>query len=248
MPIPPLQRYVILSTPRSGSSHLVAALEAHAQVACLGEVFNPHGGALKRLGYYDEQMMTLLAEQPIVYLDKLMGLCAHGPAAKPVFGFKMMLHHDERVIDHVSADPAWKVILLRRNNLLAQWSSLQIAKITGEWSSKGKKRRAAAGQPEPEAPRIEFKPKAFAAYCEKVSSRYATIREQVAGHELFEIDTEHIDAQRDALLAFLGVNPALAAPAPGAGERQNSSSLEERFTNAEAVRRYAREHGMPLAG
>jgi LPS sulfotransferase NodH len=241
-----LQRYVILSTPRSGSSHLVAALEAHPQVACLGEIFNTHGGALKRLGHYNERMMTMLADEPLQYLQTLMDIWSDGPEAKPVFGFKMMLHHDERVIDHLVADTGWRVILLRRDNVLAQWSSLQIAKITGEWSSKGKKRRAEKGIEEPEAPRIEFKPKAFEAYCAKVDARYDAIKRRVAGRMLFEVATEQVDARRDAMLAFLGVDPQLAAPAPGAGERQNSSSLEDRFANPDVLRRYAEQHHIEL--
>jgi LPS sulfotransferase NodH len=244
--MPNVQRYVVLSTPRSGSSHLVQALEAHPHVACLGEIFNTHGGALRRLGQYNEHMMTLLANDPLAYLQTLMDTWAKQPEAKPVFGFKMMLHHDPRVIDHLVADPDWRVILLRRANVLAQWSSLQIAKITGEWSSKGKKRRAAEGIAEPETPRIEFKPKAFEAYCAKLDARYDSIKQRVDGHMLFEVSTENIDARRDDLLAFLGVDPTLAAPAPGAGERQNSSSLEERFANPEAIQRYAQEHHLEL--
>ena len=230
MSTPNLQRYVILSTPRSGSSHLVGALEAHPEVACLGEIFNTHGGALKRLGHYNEQMMTMLAERPIDYLYRLMEIWGTGAEARKLFGFKMMLHHDE----------------LRRENVLAQWSSLQIAKITGEWSSKGKKRRAEKGIAEPDTPRIEFKPKAFEAYCAKLASRYDAIKQRVAGHLLFEVTTERIDERRDEMLAFLGVDPRFAAPSPGAGERQNSATLEERFSNHEALRHYARQHHLEL--
>jgi LPS sulfotransferase NodH len=246
MPTPTVQRYVVLSTPRSGSSHLVQALEAHPQVACLGEIFNTHGGALRRLGHFNEEMMTMLANEPLAYLQKLMDIWSQQPEFKPVFGFKMMLHHDPRVIDHLVAEADWRVILLRRENVLAQWSSLQIAKITGEWSSKGKKRRAEKGIAEPETPRIEFKPKAFEAYCTKLDARYDSIKRRVAGHMLFEIATENIDARRDDLLTFLGVDPKLAAPSPGAGERQNTSSLEERFENCEVLRRYASEHHLQL--
>ena len=246
MELPARQRYVILSTPRSGSSHLVQALEAHPHVACLGEIFNAHGGALRRLGLLSEQMMTKLATEPLVYLEDLSEAWSRRPDAKPVFGFKMMLHHDPRVIDHLVGDSSWRVILLRRENVLAQWSSLQIAKLTGEWSNKGKNKRAATGVAEPTM-RIQFDPHVFEMYCKKLDGRYASITRRVAGHALFEVSTETIDARRDEMLAFLGADPKLAEPSPGTGERQNSSTLDERFENRAEVQRYASSHHLQLS-
>lgn len=244
MDLPSSQRYVILSTPRSGSSHLVQALETHPHVACLGEIFNLHGGAMRKLGIMSKRTLDKASNEPLVYLDELMEAWSERPQAKPVFGFKMMLHHDPRVIDHLVSDHQWRIILLRRDNVLAQWSSLQIAKITGEWGSKGKKKRAAAGIPEPETPPIEFKSRVFEAYCDRLDARYDSIKRRVAKHALFEVNTETIDARRDEILDFLGVDPQLAPPAPGRGERQNSTSLEDRFSNSDEVLRYAMAHGL----
>ena len=248
MDLPSSQRYVILSTPRSGSSHLVQALETHPHVACLGEIFNLHGGAMRKLGIMSKRTLDKASNEPLVYLEELMEAWSHRPQAKPVFGFKMMLHHDPRVIDHLLADPSWKMILLRRDNVLAQWSSLQLAKITGEWGSKGKKKRAAQGIAEPEVPPIEFKSRVFEAYCDRLDARYDSIKRRVAKHALFEVTTETIDARRDEILDFLGVDAQLAPPAPGRGERQNTSSLEDRFTNSDEVQRYALAHGLKMGG
>ncbi len=245
MELPALQRYVILSTPRSGSSHLVRALEAHPHVACLGEIFNTHGGAMRRLGIASEEMLAKAAHEPLAYLEEVMTAWSRRPQAKPVFGFKMMLHHDPRVIDHLIGEASWQVILLRRDNTLAQWSSLQIAKATGDWGSNKKKARAAAGASNA-ATRIAFDARIFEMYCSKLKARYEAIRRRVAGHALFEVSTEAIDAQRDDILAFLGVDPSRAEPSPGAGERQNSTSLQDRFTNQEDVLRYARSRGLQL--
>jgi LPS sulfotransferase NodH len=246
MDLPLSQRYVILSTPRSGSSHLVEALEAHPHVACLGEIFNLHGGAMRKLGILSKRPLDKASNEPLDYLEELMEAWTERPQAKPVFGFKMMLHHDPRVIDHLVADPGWKMILLRRENVLAQWSSLQLAKITGEWGSKGKKKRAAQGIAEPEPPPIEFKSRVFEAYCDRLDARYDSIKRRVAKHALFEVTTETIDARRDEILDFLGVDSRLAPPAPGRGERQNTTSLEERFTNSDEVLSYALTHGLQM--
>ncbi|WP_374565944.1 hypothetical protein [Ideonella sp.] len=248
MDSPSTQRYVILSTPRSGSSHLVQALETHPKVACLGEIFNLNGGAMRKLGIMSRRTLDRASNEPLDYLNELMEAWSNRPQAKPVFGFKMMLHHDPRVIDYLLADPSWKMILLRRENVLAQWSSLQIAKITGEWGSKAKKKRAAAGITEPETPPIEFKSRVFEAYCNRLNARYDSIQRRVAKHSLFEVTTETIDARRDEILAFLGVDPRQAPPAPGRGERQNTTSLEDRFTNSDEVHRYAAANGLLIGG
>jgi LPS sulfotransferase NodH len=245
MLLPSSQRYVILSTPRSGSSHLVDALEAHPQVACLGELFNLNGGAMRSLGIHSKRMIDKASNEPLDYLQELIDLWSQRAEVKPVFGFKMMLHHDPRVVDYLVSSPDWKVILLRRDNTLAQWSSLQLAKVTGEWGSKGKKKRAAAGIPEPET-LIEFKPRAFEAYCNRIEARYDSIKRRVAGHALYEVTTETIDARRDEILAFLGVDPKLAPLVETANQRQNSSSLEKRFSNRDDVSRYARKHGLVM--
>jgi len=243
MNLPASQRYVIMSTPRSGSSHLVRALESHPHVACLGEIFNTNGGAMRRLGIKSDETIAKAVNEPLAYLEDVVTAWTQREDAKPVFGFKMMLHHDARVIDHLVSDPSWKVILLRRDDTLAQWSSLQIAKSTGEWGSKRKKARAEAGIEEPPT-RIEFKARVFENYGSKLESRYGSLKLRLVDHAVFEIATEAIDARRDEMLAFLGVDPKLAEPAPGVGERQNGSSLEDRFTNYDEVLRYTREHGL----
>jgi LPS sulfotransferase NodH len=245
MQLPSPRRYVILSTPRTGSSHLVGALEAHPHVACLGELFNLNGGAMRQLGIHSQRVIDMAKHEPLAYLQELIGLWSKRAETKPVFGFKMMLHHDPRVIEYLVRSPEWKVILLRRDNTLAQWSSLQLAKVTGEWSSKGKNKRAAAGIPEPET-LVEFQPHAFQAYCDRIEARYASIKRRVADHALFEVSTETIDARRDEILAFLGVDPRLAPLVETAGQRQNSSSLEMRFSNRDEVTRYARKHGLVM--
>ena len=124
MQLPSTQRYVILSTPRTGSSHLVGALEAHPHVACLGELFNLNGGAMRDLGIHSQRVIDMAKHEPLAYLQELIDLWSKRAETKPVFGFKMMLHHDPRVIEHLVRSPEWKVILLRRDNTLAQWSSL----------------------------------------------------------------------------------------------------------------------------
>jgi LPS sulfotransferase NodH len=242
---PSSPRYVILSTPRSGSSHLVNALEAHPDVACLGELFNLNGGRMRNLGIHTQRMIDMAGNDPLAYLHEVIELWSKRADAKPVFGFKMMLHHDPRVIDHLFSSPGWKVILLRRDNTLAQWSSLQLAKMTGEWSSKGKHRRAAKGLPEPQT-LVEFNSQAFEAYVERIEARYELARHRAAGRPLFEVTTETIDARRDEILSFLGVDPALAPLVQSAGQRQNASSLEERFSNRDDVNHYARQHGLVM--
>lgn len=222
---------------------MVTVLEAHPHVACLGEIYNTQGGTMRRLGIRSPRMVQLCTEEPLKYLAEVTRMWTEREDAKPVFGFKMMLHHAPSVLEHIVSDPDWKIILLRRHDVLAQWSSLQIAKRTGEWGNKKKLARAKAGIEEP-AVRVQFKAKAFERYTDKLASRYDALTQRLSSHKVLEVTTEQIDARRHEIFTFLGVDPRLAAPPANAGELQNPRSLAARFTNYDAVVRYAQERGI----
>jgi len=134
----PFKKFVVLATPRSGSSHLVDLLDSHPQLSCLGELFNPHGAALRKLGLRNKNDMRQAGEKPLEFLQRVMKQQQESEPYKPYFGFKLMLHHDPRLIDHVLEDSSWEIIVLERQNLLAQWTSAGLAKKTGRWGP-GKK-------------------------------------------------------------------------------------------------------------
>jgi hypothetical protein len=265
------KRFVILTTPRSGSSHLVALMNSHPQMCCLGELFNPKGTVLRELGMKNRQAMTQAGQTPLQFLDRIVSqLEERGQACKPVFGFKMKLHHDPRMIDHVIDDPRWSVIVLERGDLMGQWTSMELAKQSGRWDTgrgKGKKKRqagshdvdeaeeddeddaaidaeAAAAPPSATAAKVTFDPWKFEQYCFRMRAKYASIYHRLGERKYFRLFTEEMDANLSGLLEFLGVDPG---PIGSARPRQNSSSMRDRIENYDAYARYAQRHSMPVS-
>ena len=257
-----VKKFVVLATPRSGSSHLVDLLDSHPQLSCLGELFNPHGAALRKLGLRNKNDMRQAGEKPLEFLHRVMNQQQESEPYKPYFGFKLMLHHDPRLIDHILEDLSWEVIVLERQNLLAQWTSAGLAKKTGRWgpgkkSGEGGSKKSDDDEDEddlddlaedkaPEkaaSPKVVFNAEKYEQYCFRMHARYASIYNRLGDRSYFKLFSEDIDASHPKLLEFLGVDPR---PMESTRPRQNSSSMRDRIKNYESYVRYAKKNSLPV--
>jgi hypothetical protein len=118
----PKKRFVILTQSRTGGSLLLGLLGSHPQIHCDGEIFNASG-----YQKVPSCKLYLTARSRITMLNK-----------KDCYGFKLKYHH---LVDHQGLSDAdasafmkmlceegWKVIYLRRNNVLRRVLSGYIAK------------------------------------------------------------------------------------------------------------------------
>lgn len=133
--------FAIVTEQRSGSNMLVDRLNQHPQIACFGELFRRNvgegedkaatlSGAMVHLLEIDPSWMDDANRfgHPRAYLRAVFRLRPQ----VPYLGFKLMLgQHMDFAVDCVQ-DPLRRVIVLRRNNNLARWSSNASAKITGQ--------------------------------------------------------------------------------------------------------------------
>ena len=267
------KRFVILATPRTGSSHLVELLNSHPQASCLGELFNPKGTVLRELGMRNKKVMTEVGQTPLEFLDRVIEQLEEREGCKPCFGFKMMLHHDPRMIDYVLDDPGWTVIVLERENLLGQWTSMALAKKTGRWDTGGGKGKGklsdksgdddedeegdddvvrtdsadsapATDAPAPPVYKVTFDAWKFEQYCFRMRARYASIYHRLGQRKYFRLTTEEMDARHSELLEFLGLDPG---PIRATRPRQNSTSMRDRIENYDTYARYAKRHSIPVS-
>tara|TARA_R110002012_G_scaffold66476_7_gene173680 strand:+ start:37966 stop:38688 length:723 start_codon:yes stop_codon:yes gene_type:complete len=106
-------KFIILTTPRTGSTLLHTFLNYHLNVLSLGE---PQNGDLpaKRWKAYPK-------------LIKAVGFKAFYDSSSRLPVKEMLSQH--------SKNESVKIIWLRRRNKLRQWVSLKIAENTGEWSA-----------------------------------------------------------------------------------------------------------------
>jgi LPS sulfotransferase NodH len=234
------KKFVVFSTPRSGSSHIVSLLDSHPEIRCVGELYNPNGGALRDLGLKSKKSMYRVGTEPLVFLRDVMQMLDAQHACKPVFGFKLMLHHDPRMVDFILAHDEWRVIVLERRNRLGQWSSMRMAMASDHWEAN--KGDTAAEPP----PKVKFDARSFEQYCFRMTAKYESIYNRLGSRPIMKLVTEEIDERHAELLDYLGVDSSAAPQLESRRIRQNPSSMRDRIDNYEAYVRYAQSHSMPV--
>lgn len=118
-------RFVIVSCPRTGSTHLVDYLAAVPGVRCLSEIFRPGEILLRHSRSLDPKLLDVAARDadPLGWLEQLD--VAYGDA--DWFGFKLFPGQQSALLRLLCADPSWRKIYLWRDNFLDQYISFLLA-------------------------------------------------------------------------------------------------------------------------
>ena len=143
------QKFVVASYQRSGSTMLTSSLTAHSRAHCFGEIFNRRHAMLWTPGYDNDSrwLNAIRDHRPQSFLDRFV---FRGYARDiDAVGFKVFPDHAQdlrfrSVVDPLLGDPGVKVIHLYRDNKLAVYVSLILARESGVWATKGGKRTAPA--------------------------------------------------------------------------------------------------------
>ena len=213
---------------------LVSVLDGHPQVRCHGELFrrNKVGkkGALKVLRKIDPAYES--ADYRDEHHDAYIKAVRKAEKDKsPFFGFKLMLNQADNARAGFIKNGDYRKILLRRDNLLAIYSSNLIVRETGQGNVKQHQQVARV--------RVEFKPRGFYRFLDKHLEKYEQARRLLAGSVGDDfLETSYLDIctaeGMDAVFRFIGANPALNPGSTGTKKR-NTSQIVERFTNPDVV-------------
>ena len=126
-----MKRFVILGLPRSGTTYLMSLLDAHRDVICAGEQYNPYAviGA-----EHDDSHAAVLGrdKDPVGHMHRFFEEAAAKGAA--CGGFKFMIGHNLNVLQALAEDPGICIIYVWRENRLAQVSSLIKAHQSRKWA------------------------------------------------------------------------------------------------------------------
>lgn len=128
-----MKRFIILGLPRSGSTYLMTLLDAHRDVICSGEQFNPWAvvGQGKQEDSSHEAVLGRDSD-PVGHMHAFFADAqAKGVACG---GFKYMIGHNIEVLHELARDPNLSIIYLWRENRLAQVSSLIKAAHSKKWA------------------------------------------------------------------------------------------------------------------
>lgn len=129
-----MKRFVILGLPRSGSTYLMSLLDAHRDVICAGEQFNPF--SVIGEGHPDDSHEAVLGRDmdPVGHMNAFFEQAEQRGVA--CGGFKYMIGHNIKILDALAADPDVTIINIWRENKLAQISSLIKAFQNKKWAQR----------------------------------------------------------------------------------------------------------------
>jgi LPS sulfotransferase NodH len=235
--------YMITCAARTGSTMLVHLLRSHPEICSHDEIFSPGkiggitGTYLIKRRADSEFIDRLSAERdrdPIKFLYKI----ALDLQGKKSVCFK--LKHDELILpeyktlrDEIVNDRDFRIIHLRRENLLRRYLSYYIANEVTHVTM------AIHGQVIPEVPRVELDPQECQKDFEAIRSRELEFVELFAQHPSFSISYEEMvarDAEKiRALLDFMGVSPRELTTTT---RRLGCDDLRQVIVNFEELRTY----------
>lgn len=127
-----MRRFVILGLPRSGSTYLMTLLNAHPDIQCSGEQFNPY--AVVGVETDDDSHEAVLGRDmdPVGHMAAFFAQAeAKGVACG---GFKYMIGHNLKIMAELARDPDITILYIWRENRLAQVSSLFKALRSKKWA------------------------------------------------------------------------------------------------------------------
>lgn len=238
-------RFIVLGSPRTGSTSLVTALRSHSRIIDYGELFKVWRDEdvprwPNRFGLRTKARIETVNSDPQRYLSDCVFRTY--PQQIQAVGFKIFYEHAQspkwRPIWHYLKDQRnIRVVHVKRKNLLRTHLSFELAQRTGRYRSSS----PGASSPPPDL-RLEY---------EDCLRAFSTLAEQqrrfdadFADHALLEVSYEALasdfDGQVRTVQDFLGVTHESVRPEtrkqekrPLASAIQNYNELKARFAGSE---------------
>ena len=235
---PTARRFVVHASPRSGSTLFCSILNQAPGVVCHYELFHNEYIQYHDVPSQSPKEIFQRDSNPVNFLEKTFRQSAKD--AVQVIGFKLLAHHPAEIIDMVSEDPAYRHVMLTRQNRLAQYSSLTIANATERWV----KREPGALS----ADRIDWDQGAFEEFRDNQdrNDQEQLSRLKAQGKDVLLIDYSQLRlAETWARLSdYLDVSISVDAAWSDPIYRQNSPRVLDRFNDPDVVLAYLQERDL----
>jgi LPS sulfotransferase NodH len=230
-------KFVIVTNQRSGSNMLVSMLNEHPDIKCFGELMRATPRWMKKKGY--RGALKVLEKVDPVFKDDsyrfghpddfVHAVFETSTESKKLYGFKLHLGQHPEYLFQLLRNPEWKVVLLERENKLAQFSSRKISEVTGQGNApKGTKVIRAT---------VDFSGREFKKFLNKETKSWNEVKNELglSERDSFQIFYTQLLAKQPIMemLAYLGVDSVVSLE-PGT-EKRNPSDILSRFTNREAA-------------
>lgn len=224
-----MQPFVVLSTPRTGSTLLCLLLDSHPEIVCHGEIFNKAfidlAPSLAGNAHFRTEGLHLRDEKPYATLE--MAYAVGRKAGARATGFKMQPGQNDAIFMAVLRDRRIRKIVLARRNLLKCYTSHLIAVETHYWTTFTDRTGS------PRTAQVIVNPVAFRGYALNVRHIHHVIRGFVDRERQPALFLDYEDllgesVQRE-VLAFLGAEPDVALTA--SVRPHNPPSIRDRVAN-----------------
>ncbi|MEM6334422.1 MAG: sulfotransferase [Planctomycetota bacterium] len=241
------RHFLILTEQRSGSTMLVHMLREHPRVRCFGELMRRTPKWMRERGYKGQ--LRVLDDLDPKWRDDRYRF-ANGETFRDLvyatepgydwYGFKLHLGQGDGYVERAIGRPEEKLILLRRENLLAQFSSELIAQATGQGN-------ANASTGEVKKARVDFVARDFDKHIKQSDARWSRLTEGIRSAGRDSVYLSYLDAvSGDGVgraLAYLGLEAASGLESNTV--KRNTSRIVERFTNVDDVVSHLYRIGRP---
>jgi LPS sulfotransferase NodH len=135
------KKFVIVSRGRSGTNLLRSLMNSHSRIVVFGEIFRRHGKIGWNMpGYHPtHSQLSIINHNPVQFIEK--HLFRKFPIKISAVGFKLFYYHahnDEwaSLWPYIINNKDIYIIHFRRENILANQLSLEIAFRTNQWENK----------------------------------------------------------------------------------------------------------------
>lgn len=236
-------RFVIISQPRTGSTHLVTRLNGHPDILCNGEIFNAQAiylrwpqSAISRSVLSDLQKKR--KSDPQAFLEEVFATTF----GRSHIGFKIFETHNPTILQQVIETHNVRKVVLFRSNVLASYSSMRIARASQTWKVKRDRPRET-----PEAQLVEFDSAEFVRFHNKYVNFYARIIERLneTFQPFFLIRYDELNDDRifESLVQFVGAGRTETL-ARSSESKQNASDILCRFSNPRLVEEFLKSRNL----
>ena len=217
------RRFCIFAQRRTGSNFLVSLLNSHDEINCFGEIFRNHFDIQKKLPLIDEKYTDLHRRLNNIS-DFLYNIETKNLDCSSMWGFKVMQNQLGGYFPRLFEFEFDAFIVLRRDNALAQYSSEEIAKITGQGVAG---RRAVVKKA-----KAIFDEKKFQKFTLKMRKDHKLLMSIISGLSIPILEVEYKSLQEpkisEELCHFLDLRPQKLT---SFHQKRNSSNILERFEN-----------------
>ena len=261
--MPKFQKFVILAMPRTGSSLFTKLLNSHPEINCYFAIllktldFNKDYSNLdietqnqiNTIKKIDAKFWDLDCryQYPLEFTESVLNLTIDSINT----GFKLMLSQHESLVEELIKRKDYKIILLKRNNLLAVFSSNEVTKALNNNPEcftafkLGKvveytKEEIILQNTKIKKPKIEFKASSFEKYVRGRLRKYNLVEKLLKENNRSFLEVEYnqirTEAGRMRVLEFLDVDSKQNL---NYGiQKLNSDDILSRFSNPEVVSDY----------